>query len=253
VTPAYPNGITDGELHRLSADEQAEIGKFWFLSNYEPYVAGAGVIKPFTDGTRFADGTGFIDGAPAINHGAAREILRKEFAAVFRFGARSRLVGELDACSSEWALVPHRLITGEPVVDPRVEAVARLKHLGEIVTHLAAASGGMGHNGGPPLLEDQRIAITQTIEQASAALDAGDVGRPAIEAAKSRLALIAAVVGTTMVLPIMAGFGKEIGKRVADDSYDPMKHLAIQLFHALHEATLVLGHVLSTMPPPALL
>jgi len=235
VTPWQPDGLPTSDLTSAASVDQTEVARFWFLSNYEPFI-NHGHWFGFGPGS-----VGFGQGSFAPERWTPSDILSDEFGNILPEGIISDLAMTLEAHAGLWISIPdppqiHFSVAEDKLTqDGVIEALNRLE---KAVQNMA--NGGIGHNRGPQILDEQGQAdLISTIGEVRLGVEKGQTGASDVSHARIKLVNILKVVGAALAF--------EFIKKVGDDAYDPTKHLGIQLFHYLYEAIIALGHWLASL------
>ncbi len=243
LTPQEPGGTRTSALRYATAQQQIDTARFWFLSNYEPFI---------NDGRWFGfdrQGSGFGQAPFAPNRYPPGTLLQEEFAETIPEDALTVLATELESQAGLWMLVPDPSQTMLAIMEgPPANPVATVNAaLARVEADAAKAEMiGLGHNQGPPLLgAGLREEIIQAVRLARDGVAAKEAGVPAAEEGRGYLRKTMAVLGAA----VLAGIGKHAG----EDIYSAALPAAIRLFHSLNEAVMALGHWLAMHPPSPLM
>jgi hypothetical protein len=186
-TPRFPQGIKGSDLLNAAPEIQRETMVVWFLANHHlaagPYFGFSGQTAPTQSTGSFnthplnsapinqgIEVVGFGQG-PFFSGGQAPDLLKAEFA---EFVAEQVILEVAGLFEGLWQRMP-----SEPFVDfdkqtPEEQIttlVSNLDELTEIIHKMLPAHGGIGHNGSPPITEDEtRIVLRATAEARLAVL-----------------------------------------------------------------------------------
>ena len=179
-TPRYPQGIKSNDLSSATPEVQRETMAVWFLTNHVPatgpYFGFSGPPPTQITGplntyppnsmplNRSIEIVGFNQG-PFFSGGRAPDFLKAEFSAFLPEPVTLEVAGLFEGL---WERRPP-----EPVVDFEKQTsderiatlVTILDELTEDMHKMLPTHGGIGHNGPPPMTEDEtRIVLRATAE-----------------------------------------------------------------------------------------
>lgn len=234
ATPRYPTGLRTSDLPQRTPGERAEVMQFWFRSNYEPMPPG-----PWFSFDTPGAGWGQRKWAPLA--WSSSEILSNEFGEVVPDAEIGATAAAFAAQASLWILITDRpldlaLLAQVPISLAAVQQ--SLERLDNALREFQQRAGGIGHNGGPPMIPSDTLeAVQQAVGDARAGLSHGSAGRQQVRSSAS-------VMGGAAVL-----FGAWLTEKVAGKLFDAAwdRH-AVEVFHALVEAANVLRGWLEALP-----
>ena len=184
-TPQFPRGIKGSDLLSATPETQRETMITWFLANHllakGPYFGFSGPTPTQTIGplntyppnsmplNQSIEIAGF--GAPFFSGGRAPDLLKAEFS---EFVPEPVILEVAGLFGGLWARRPPESAVdfAQQTPEERIAAlVASLDELTEIVHKMLPTHGGIGHNGPPPITEDEaRIVLRATAETKLAVL-----------------------------------------------------------------------------------
>ncbi len=237
VTPTHPFGLPESKLKYSPESDQEVTARFWFFSNYQPFI---------NDGRYFGFGpanAGFEHGVWAPENWTPDEILTTEFKELLPETMLFAFSTELKAVSARWKRLPYEppswIFREQPrnVSDDVSEAFSRLE---VVVKAMRDLHGKAGHNQGPPLLDQEDVKrLNEAIPSAQGAISEGAVGVAEVETQRVKFIEVAKSVGNYVL--------KGLSLKAGEDAYSPAKQLAVQLFHRLMDLITVLAHWLSSI------
>jgi hypothetical protein len=217
-TPKNTIGVRRSALPNLSREEQDEVVRSWFLSNYEPL--GPGPWFAFD-----TPGAGLDEGVLAPPHWSPIYLIDEEFSEFLPAETRLAIARDFMRQAQDWRFVSDQVVavlpeaaagTGAELSAIIAELTARLERLERIQRAGDEARHRIGTNGGPSLVDI--AAPVAEAKQAIADESPGD--------AKS------AVSGFKELLPKLAeGAALAVGKHIVDDAWPSLPALAVWLFH----------------------
>jgi hypothetical protein len=214
-TPRFPLGIKGSDLADTTSEIQRETMVVWFLANHHlatgAYFGFSGPTPTQTIGplntyppnsmqlNQSIEVAGFGQG-PFFSGGRAPDLLKSEFAEFVPEPVILEVAGLFEGL---W-----QRVSPEPFIDFEKQApeerittlVVILDELTETVHKMVPAHGGLGHNGPPPITEDEKRIILRATAETRLAVLSADYG--------------AAHLAWESISPIVKRFGNSIAKQI---------------------------------------
>jgi hypothetical protein len=237
VTPRHPDGLPGSELRRVGPAHRLEVMRFWMVSNFEPLPPGPW----FGFG---ATGHGFGQGVWAPPTWPPEEILSDEFRETAPAEDIAKLSDEFAMRAQFWTPLTDRpldLVLNHQVPASLTTVQATLERLEAAVAAFQKNSGGIGHNGGPEIVDKADLAsIREAAAEAKVATAEGKAGAGRVAGLIARLKALARGMAPWI------GVAGLIDK-VSELDWSDITKAAINLFHATLEAATALQNWLSSL------